>query len=184
MKDVGFKRKAEENNEIFLWQGVPLTSEMGRRQYELDMDARRKNEASSTKTMKGAEAASTRAKGTAEAKGIIEVKKAEAFVMRTDANANAIKIEAEAKKTEAEAKKTEADARKTEAEAMLLEFELLQKQKEAGIVTDAKKSETVQDKERKSRKPLTREQMDNNNKKRSEKKAQMKLDEATANGNL
>ena len=166
--DVGFKRKAEENNEIVLWQGLPLTSEMGRRQYELDMESKRKNEASSTKLIKGAEAVGIKAKGLAEAAGIKEVKKAEAFVMRTDANANAIKIEAQADMTKAE-------ARKTEAEAALLEFELLQKQKAAGIAIGAgaklcevplaifAKSNT--------RKPLTQEQRDNANRKKREKHA-------------
>jgi hypothetical protein len=173
--DVGFKRKAEENNEIVLWQGLPLTSEMGRRQYELDMESKRKNETSSTKLIKGAEAVVIKAKGLAEAAGIKEVKKAEAFVMRTDANANAIKIEAEADMTKAEARKTEAEAKKTEAEAALLEFELLQKQKAAGIDIGAgpklcevplaifAKSNT--------RKPLTQEQRDNANRKKREKHA-------------
>ena len=92
--DVGFKRKAEENNEIFLWQGLPLTSEMCRKQYELELDARRKNEASSTKMIKGAEAAGMKAKGLAEAAGIKEIKKAEAFVM---SDAAPLRTRAEAK---------------------------------------------------------------------------------------
>ncbi len=175
--DVGFKRKAEENNEIILWHGLPLNSEMGRKQYELDMESKRKNEASSTKIIKSAEAAGIKAKGLAdaagmkakglaEAAGIKEVKKAEAFVMITHANANA--------------KKTEADARKTEAEAKLLEFQLLQEQKAAGIVTDAKKSETVQDKEStKQKKPQTPQTIEKNRKRR-ENYAMKKLEKENA----
>ena len=140
--DVGFKRKADEDNQIYFWQGLPLTTEMGYKQYELEQDARRKNEASSTKMIKGAEAAGMKAKGLAEAAGIKEIKKAEAFVMRTDANANAIKIEAEAKKTDAEAKVIDAEAEKIKAETALLEFELEQKRKAAGNGTRAKQSET------------------------------------------
>ena len=186
--DVGFKRKAEENNEIILWQGLPLTSEIGRRQYELELDARRKNEASSTKIIKSAEAAVVKAKGLAEAKGMFEMKKAEAFVMRTDSNANAIKIEAEAKKTEAEAKKTEAEAKKTEAEAKQMEFELEQKKNAAAGGSRAKKSQTVPDKERisetKARNRLTREQMDNNNRKARERRAEQKKNKHNAGEDL
>jgi hypothetical protein len=91
--------------------------------------------------------------------------------MRTDANANAIKIEAEAKKTEAEAKKTE-------AEAMLLQFELEQKKNAAGIGTDVNKIKSKVDvvplaiyQQSKTRKPLTQEQRDNANRKKREKTA-------------
>ena len=147
--DVGFKRKAAEDNQIYFWQGLPLTTEMGYKQYELEQDARRKNEASSTKMIKGAEAAGMKAKGLAEAAGIKEIKKAEAFVMRTDANANAIKIEADANKIGAEANKIgaeaeikKAEAEKIKAETALLEFELEQKRKAAGNGTRAKQSET------------------------------------------
>jgi len=62
----------------------------------------------------------------------VDIKKAEAFVMRTDANANAIKIEAEAKKTDAEAKVIDAEAEKIKAETALLQFELEQKKNAAG----------------------------------------------------
>jgi hypothetical protein len=119
--DVGFKRKAAEDNQIYDWQKDERAFQVIAKQYE-------KNETIGTKLIKGAEAAGIKAKGLAEAAGIKEIKKAEAFVMRTDANANAIKIEADAKKTEADAKKTEAEAEKTKAEAMLLQFELKQRQ--------------------------------------------------------
>jgi hypothetical protein len=125
--DVGLKRKAEDNLEIFLYKGLPLTSEIGRMQFELDQEARRKNEAIGTKLIKGAEAAGVKAEGLARATGIKEKSKAEAFVMRTDASANA--------------DLTKANARKIQAEAAMLEFELAQKQRDAGMESDAKKPE-------------------------------------------
>lgn len=139
--DVGFKRKAEDN-QIFLWKGLPLTNELVRKNYDLDQEAMCKNEATGMKMIKGAEAAGVKAKGLAEAAGIKVKDNEEAFVKKTNANTNAIKIEAEAKKTEAEAKKTKADAKKTIAETKLLEFDLAQKQKAAYMTTGAEKTRT------------------------------------------
>jgi len=130
--DVGFKRKAAEDNQIYDWQKDERAFQVIAKQYE-------KNETIGTKLIAGAEAAGikakglaeaavVKAKGLAEAAGIKEIKKAEAFVMRIDANANAIKIEA--------------DAEKTKAETALLQFELEQKKNAAGIGTRAKQSET------------------------------------------
>ena len=188
MQDVGFKRKADEDNQIYNWLDDPRAFELRHKQYELDQDARRKKEASDSKIMKGAEAAGFKELKKAEAFGIKEVKSAEAFVMKTDANANAIKIEAEAKVTEAEAKKTEAEAKKTEAEAKLLEFTLQQKQKEAGIATGAEPELCAVPlaifANSKPRKPQTQQQIDENNKRRRERHAQKKLDKANANENL
>ncbi len=140
--DVGFKRKAAEDNQIYDWQKDERAFQVIAKQYE-------KNETIGTKLIKGAEAAGIKAKGLAEAKGMFEIKKAEAFVMRTDANANAIKIEADANKIGAEANKIgaeaeikKAEAEKIKAETALLEFELEQKRKAAGNGTRAKQSET------------------------------------------
>jgi hypothetical protein len=179
--DVGFKRKADEDNQMFDFKNEPRAYDMMLKQYQKNNDVR-------TKIVAGAEAAVVKAKGLAEAKGMFEMKKAEAFVMRTDANANAIKIEAEAKKTEAEAKKTEAEAKKTEAEAKQMEFELEQKKNAAAGGSRAKKSQTVPDKERisetKARNRLTREQMDNNNRKARERRAEQKKNKHNAGEDL
>jgi hypothetical protein len=161
--DVGFKRKADEDNQMFDFKNDPRAYDMMLKQYQKNNDVR-------TKIVAGAEAAVVKAKGLAEAKGMFEMKKAEAFVMRTDANANAIKIEAEAKKTEAEAKKTEAEAKKTEAEAKQMEFELEQKKNAAAGGSRAKKSQNR----------LTREQMDNNNRKARERRAEQKKNKHNA----
>jgi hypothetical protein len=133
--DVGFKRKAAEDNQIYDWQKDERAFQVIAKQYE-------KNETIGTKLIKGAEAAGIKAKGLAEAKGMFEIKKAEAFVMRTDANANAIKIEADANKIGAEAEIKKAEAEKIKAETALLEFELEQKRKATGNGTRAKQSET------------------------------------------
>lgn len=135
--DVGFKRKAAEDNQIYDWQ-------QDERAYEVQVKQWQRNNDTRTKIVAGAEAAVVKTKGVAESKVIaagVDIKKAEAFVMRTDANANAIKIEADAKKTEAEAKKIE-------AETALLQFELEQKRKAAGNGTRAKQSETKEGKAR------------------------------------
>ncbi len=151
--DVGFKRKADEDNQIYDWQ-------QDERAYEVQVKQWQRNNDTRTKIVAGAEAAVVKTKGVAESKVIaagVDIKKAEAFVMRTDANANAIKIEADAKKTEAEAKKIE-------AETALLHFELDQKRKAAGNGAGAKQSETEEEKERR----LTM------NRKRRESRAQAK----------
>lgn len=140
--DVGFKRKAAEDNQIYDWQKDERAFQVIANQYE-------KNETIGTKLIKGAEAAGIKAKGLAEAAGIkskggaevkvilagVEIKKAEAF---------AIKAEANGKKNinDAEANKIDAEAHKTKAEAKLLEFELAQKQAAAGITTGAEKART------------------------------------------
>ena len=152
-EDVGFKRKADEDNQIYDWQ-------QDERAYEVQVKQWQKNNDVRTKMLAGAEAVVVKTKGLAESKVIaagVDIKKAEAFVMRTDANANAIKIEAEAKKTEAE-------ANKIEAETALLQFELEQKRNAAGLGTGAKQSETEEEKERR----LT------TNRKRRESRAQAK----------
>jgi hypothetical protein len=79
-----------------------------------------------------------------------------------NAQEKAIKLVADA-----DAAKKRAEAKKTEAETKLLEFDLEQKQKAAGLDTAAKKSETVEEKEpKKQKKPQTPEQMEYNRKRR------------------
>ena len=136
--DVGFKRKADEDKQIYDWQQDDRAYEVQVKQWQRNNDTR-------TKIVAGAEAVVVKTKGVAESKVIaagVDIKKAEAFVMRTDANANAIKIEAEAKKTDAEAEIKKAEAEKIKAETALLQFDLEQKRKAAGNGTRAKQSET------------------------------------------
>ncbi len=144
--DVGFKRKADDDNQMFDFKNDPRAYDMMLKQYQRNHDIKTKMiagaEAAVVKTKGVAEAAVVKAKGLAEAAGIKEIKKAEAFVMRTDANANAIKIEADANKIGAEAEIKKAEAEKIKAETALLEFELELKRKAAGNGTRAKQSET------------------------------------------
>lgn len=133
--NVGFKRKAGEKDQIYNWHADPRAFEVYVKQYELDQDARRKDTSAGVKMVKGA-----------EAKGIIEVKKAEAMVMKAEAmvmkiqaNSDAIKIEADAIKIEADAKKIEADAKAKELENREKELELIQKEKAAGMDIATKK---------------------------------------------
>ena len=140
--DVGFKRKAAEDSQIYDWQNDERAFQVMVKQYE-------KNETIGTKLIKGAEAAVVKAKGVAESKVILadaDIKKAEAAAIRDAANgkkrldyaeankieADAHKIEADAHKIEADAEKTKADAEKTKSETALLQFELDQKKKAAG----------------------------------------------------
>jgi hypothetical protein len=111
--DVGYKRKADEDYKIYDWQEDPRAFELRVKQYELDQDARRKNEAAATKTIKGAEAK----------------------VIAADAHVKIVKGDAEASVISAE-------ARKVNAQAAKLEFELEQMKIAAGIDTNAKKPTT------------------------------------------
>ena len=128
--DVGFKRKADEDSQIYDWQKDDRAFQVQVKQFQ-------KNEDTKTKMLAGAEAVVVKTKGVAESKVIL----AEAAAIRDTANGK--------KRLDyAEAHKIEADAEKTKAEAMLLEFELEQKRKAAGNGTGAKKSETEEEKER------------------------------------
>lgn len=122
--DVGYKRKANKDYKIYDWQEDPRAFELRVKQYELDMDARRKNEAATTKTIKGAEAAVVKSKGCAEAE-----------VIAADAHVKIVKGDAEASVISAE-------ARKVNAQAAKLEFELEQMKISAGIDTNNKKQTT------------------------------------------
>jgi hypothetical protein len=142
--DVGFKRKAAEDNQIYDWQNDERAFQVMVNQYE-------KNETIGTKLIKGAEAAVVKAKGVAESKVIAadaDIKKAEAAAIRDTANGKKRLDYAEANKIEADAHKIEADAEKTKAETALLQFDLEQKRKAAGNGTGAKQSETEEEKER------------------------------------
>lgn len=118
--DVGYKRKADEDYKIYDWQEDPRAFELRVKQYELDQDARRKNEAAATKTIKGAEAK----------------------VIAADAHVKIVKGDAEASVISAEASVISAEARKVNAQAAKLEFELEQMKIAAGIDTNAKKPTT------------------------------------------
>ena len=144
--DVGLKRKADEDNQIYDWQQDGRAYEVQVKQWQRNNDVR-------TKMIAGAEAAVVKAKGLAESKVIladVEIKKAEA---------SAIKLVANGKKNV-----TDAEAEKIKAETALLQFELEQKRKAAGNGTGAKQSETEEEKERR----LTA------NRKRRESRAQAK----------
>jgi hypothetical protein len=134
--DVGFKRKADEDSQIYDWQNDERAFQVMVKQYE-------KNETIGTKLIKGAEAAVIKAKGVAESKVIAadaDIKKAEA---------HAIRLNAAGKKRldDAEASKIEADAQKIKAEAMMLHFELEQRRKSTGLDTNARKSKAEEKKE-------------------------------------
>ena len=127
--DVGFKRKADEDSQIYDWQNDERAFEVQVKQYQKNNDVR-------TKMLAGAEAAVVKTKGVAESKVILadaDIKKAEA---------HAIRLGAAGKK-----RIDDAEANKIEAETALLTFELAQKRKAAGLDTDAKKSETEEKKE-------------------------------------
>lgn len=132
--EVGFKRKAAEDNQIYDWQNDERAFQVMAKQFE-------KNETIGTKLIKGAEAAVVKAKGVAESK-----------VMLADADAkkNVGKAEAYAIRLVADGKKSvnDAEADKIKAETALLHFELEQKRKAAGNGSSAKQSETEEDKER------------------------------------
>ena len=161
--DVGFKRKAAEDNQIYVWQKDERAFEVMAKQYE-------KNETIGTKLIKGAEAVVVKTKGVAESKVIladVDIKKAEAAAIRDTANGKKRLDYAEANKIEADAEKTKADAEKTKAEAALLQFELEQRRKEAGLGSGAKQSEKSETEEEKERRLAT-------NAKRRESRAQAK----------
>ena len=128
--DVGFKRKAAEDNPIYDWHTDDRTFQVMAKQYE-------KNETIGTKLIKGAEAHVVKAKGVAESKVIL----AEAAAIRDTANGK--------KRLDyAEANKIEVEAERIKAETALLHFELEQKRKAAGVGSGAKQSETEEEKER------------------------------------
>ena len=134
--DVGFKRKADEDSQIYDWQNDERAFEVMVKQFQ-------KNEDTKTKMLAGAEAKVIAADADVKKK----IANADADVKK--AEAHAIRLGAAGKKRidDAEANKIEADAEKTKAEAMMLHFELAQKRKAAGLDTDAKKSETEEKKE-------------------------------------
>ena len=132
--DVGLKRKAAEDNQIYDWQQDEKAYEVQVKQWQRNNDVR-------TKMIAGAEASVVKAKGVAESKVIAAVGNAEAY---------AIKLVANGKKnvTDAEAKVIDAEAEKIKAETALLQFELEQKKNAAGIapvvpVAMLKKSKSV-----------------------------------------
>ena len=128
--DVRFKRKADEDNEIYDWQKDERAFQVQVKQYQKNNDVR-------TKMLAGAEA---------------KVIAADADVKKKIANADADikKAEAHAIRLGAAGKKRldDAEASKIEAEAMLLQFDLKQKQVAAGLRTGTKKPETEEEKER------------------------------------
>ena len=127
-EDVGFKRKAAEDNKIYVWQN-------DERAFQVQVKQFQRNEDVKTKMLAGAEAAVVKTKGVAESKVIAadaDIKKAEAAAIRLGADGKKRLDYAEANKIEADAHKIEADAEKTKAEAALLQFELDQKKKAAG----------------------------------------------------
>ena len=131
--DVGFKRKAAEDNQIYDWQ----TDE---RAYEVQVKQWQRNNDVKTKMLAGAEAAVVKAKGVAESKVIL----ADADVKKKKGNAEAyaIRLDADGKKSV-----LDAEAEKIKAETALLHFELAQKRKAAGLGSGAKQSETEEKKE-------------------------------------
>jgi len=123
--DVGFKRKAAEDNQIYDWQ----TDE---RAYEVQVKQWQRNNDVKTKMLAGAEAAVVKTKGVAESKVIL----ADADVKKKVGNAEAyaIRLVADGKKTV-----NDAEAAKLKAQTALLQFELEQKKNAAGIGTGVNK---------------------------------------------
>ena len=127
--DVRFKRKADDDNQMFDFKNNPMAYDMMRKQYQKNNDTR-------TKMLAGAEAAVVKAKGVAEskviladaavvkAKGLAELKVISAVGI---AEVYAIRLVADGKKTV-----NDAEAEKIKAETALLQFELDQKKKAAG----------------------------------------------------
>ncbi len=146
--DVGLKRKADEDNQIYDWQQDERAYEVQVKQWQRNNDIR-------TKMIAGAEAAVVKTKGVAEAavvktKGVAESKVIAAGADIKKAEAHAIRLAADGKKnvTDAEAKVIDAEAEKIKAETALLQFELEQKKNAAGIapvvpVAMLKKSKSV-----------------------------------------
>ncbi len=133
--DVGLKRKADEDNQIYDWHKDERAFQVQVKQWQRDNDVR-------TKMIAGAEAAVVKAKGVAESKVILADVDAKKKV--GNAEAYAIRLDADGKKSvlDAEAKVIDAEADKIKAETALLHFELEQKRKAAGNGTRAKQSET------------------------------------------
>ena len=115
--DLARKRKADEDNQNYVWLDDPRVFEVRRKQYELDQDAKRKNEAASSKMIKGAEAK-------------VIAADAHIKIAKGNAEADAIRLNAEGKR------------RIDDAKAAKLEFELEQMKIAAGIDTNAKKPTT------------------------------------------
>jgi hypothetical protein len=134
---VRFKRKADEDNEIYDWQKDERAFQVQVKQYQKNNDVR-------TKMLAGAEAKVIAADADVKKK----IANADADIKK--AEAHAIRLGAAGKKRldDAEANKIEADAEKTKSEAMLLQFDLKQKQVAAGLCTGTKKPETEEEKER------------------------------------
>lgn len=135
VSDVGFKRKVDEDSQIYDWQNDERAFQVQVKQYQRNEDVRTKMIAS------------------AEAKVIaadVDVKKkianADADVKKKIGNAEAyaIRLVADGKKTV-----NDAEAEKIKAETALLHFELEQKRKAVGNRADSKKSETEEKEKRK-----------------------------------
>ena len=117
-EDVGFKRKADDDNQMFDFKNDPMAYDMMLKQYQKNNDVRTKMLAGAETKVILADAAVVKAKGLAESKVISAVGNAEAY---------AIRLVADGKKTV-----NDAEAEKINAETALLHFELEQKKKAAG----------------------------------------------------
>ena len=133
--DVGFKRKAAEDSQIYHWQNDERAFEVQVKQYQRNEDVR-------TKMLAGAEAKVIAAD--ADVKKKIANADADVKKKKGNAEAYAIRLDADGKKSV-----LDAEAERIKAETALLHFELAQKRKAAGLDTDAKKSETEEEKKRK-----------------------------------
>ena len=132
--DVGFKRKADEDSQIYDWQNDERAFQVQVKQYQKNEDVR-------TKMISSAEAKVIAAD--ADVKKKIANADADVKKKKGNAEAYAIRLVADGKK-----RVNDAEAEKIKAETALLHFELAQKRKAAGLDTDAKKSETEEEKER------------------------------------
>ena len=138
--DVGFKRKADEDSQIYNWQNDERAFEVQVKQYQRNEDVR-------TKMLAGAEAKVIAAD--ADVKKKIANADADVKKKKGNAEAYAIRLVADGKKivNDAEAEKIDAEEERIKAETTLLHFELEQKRKATDLGSGAKKSETEEKKE-------------------------------------
>lgn len=131
--DVGFKRKSDEDSQIYDWQNDERAFQVQVKQYQRNEDVRTKMIASAEAKVIAADADVKKKIANADADVKKKIGNAEAY---------AIRLVADGKKNV-----NDAEVEKIKAETALLHFELEQKRKEVANRTDAKKSETEEKKE-------------------------------------
>ena len=167
---MGFKRKADEDNQIYDWQEDERAYDVQVKQWQKNNDVR-------TRMLASAEASVVKTNGAAQKKVFQE--DAEAKKKVGIAQVKAIQLVADSQKNV-----NDAETARIKVQTKLLEFDLEQKQKAAGMSTSAEQELCAVPlaifAKSKPRKPLTREQMDNNNRKATERRAEKKKNKENA----